>query len=188
MNLTIDWKLYNPLYWHIKEALYDPDIRYIFVYGGSSSGKTYSVGQNLVENTMEMHHNNLCMRKYSVDVDDTIYADMSEWGSKLNKYTGNVRAMKRKIEIDEAKLQFRGMDKSERIQGISKYQNAYKDEITHFNFDDFKQMRKRLRGRPNQKIIGSWNPININHWINKRVLSLEEWEDLPTVIDGLPYS
>lgn len=186
--IKFDWRLFNPLYWHILDAMQNNDIRFVLIYGGSSAAKTYSIAQAFSIDTLAHHNNQLCMRKFSVDLQDTIYTDFKNITGNLNKLTNNIKPTTNRIDIGDAKLRFRGLDKSHRVQGISSYQRVYLDEITHFFLDDFKQLKKRLRGRVGQQIFGSWNPISINHWINKSVIANEEWEDLPLELPNNPYS
>ena len=41
IEMVFSYKLFNPLFWHIREAMHDKDIRYIINRGGSSSGNLY---------------------------------------------------------------------------------------------------------------------------------------------------
>ncbi|MCK5614211.1 phage terminase large subunit [Candidatus Pacearchaeota archaeon] len=182
--IKFDWRLFNPLYWHIIDAMANEDIRYIFAYGGSSSSKTYSFKQALINDALENQESCLSMRKYSVDLSSSTYADAKGIGQKIDTITNNFQFQINKIKIGNAQMRFRGLDQSHKLQGISKFKRLYADEITHFTFDDFKQMKKRLRGKPGQQIMASWNPISVNHWINKKVIEKEEWTTLPNELPG----
>jgi len=188
MKISLDWKLFNPIYRHIRDAMQNQDIRYIFIMGGSSAAKSYSIGQANTIDVMQSKKNCLAMRKYSVDLSDSIYTDFKVIGEGFNRFTNNFEFQINKINIGTSKIRFRGLDKSQKIQGIADYKRVYLDEITHFAHEDFKQIRKRLRGRPGQQIIASWNPISVNHWINKKVIELEQWETLPNEIKGNQHS
>jgi len=166
----------------------NPNIRHIFIMGGSSSAKTYSVAQGIINDTLENQNNHLCMRKFSIDLADTLYNDYETIGKSINRFTNNFEYTINRIKIGNAKIRFRGLDKAIRIQGISSYKRVNWDEINHFFFEDFSQLRKRLRGIEGQQTISTWNPISINHWINKNVIALEEWDDLPLFIKGNEHS
>lgn len=185
--IKFDWKIFNPIYWHLQEALNNRDIRYIYLIGGSSAGKTVAVAQGLSIDTLANNNNQYLLRRHSVDLTDTIYNDFRNVTRTFEKFSKVISTYNR-ITVNDNILKFRGLDKSHRIQGLSSYKRVYLDEITHFNFDDFKQIRKRLRGEEGQQIIASWNPISVNHWINKKVLKLEEWQNLPNQIEGMPHS
>ena len=178
--IKFKWVLFNPLYWHILDAIANEDIRFILVYGGSSAAKTYSITQALINDSLENQNSSLSMRKYSVDISNSTYADAKSIGEEIDNYTHNFDFQINKIKIGNAQMRFRGLDQSHKLQGISKFKRIYADEITHFIYDDFRQMRKRLRGLPGQQILASWNPISVNHWINQKVIKKERWIDLPT--------
>ena len=55
--------------------LNDETIRFIIVYGGSSSGKSYSVPQTILIQTLQDGENNLVMRKVGASILKTIYED-----------------------------------------------------------------------------------------------------------------
>lgn len=186
--IEFDWRLFNPLYWHVVEAMENEDIRFIFIMGGSSAGKTYTIKQALINDALENQESCLSMRKYSVDISESTYADAKGIGQKIDAITNNFEFLINKIKIGNAQIRFRGLDQSHKLQGISKFKRLYADEITHFIFDDFKQMKKRLRGVPGQQIMASWNPISVNHWINQKVIKLERWTDLPNELPGNKWS
>ena len=186
--IDYSWKAFNPIYWHIRDAMSNEDIRFILIQGGSSAAKTYSITQATINDALENEVNCLSMRKYSVDISESIYADAKGIGQAIDKITNNFDFQINKIKIGKAQIRFRGLDQSHKLQGIAKFKRIYADEITHFIFDDFKQMKKRLRGQPGQQIIASWNPISVNHWINKQVIELDEWDILPNDVEGNKHS
>ena len=194
MNLNFDPRLFNPTYWHLRDAMNNPDIRMIFLMGGSSSGKSYSASQALTLDALETGDSTLMMRKYAVDLKDSIYQDVYAFSGNVNRFTNNIDAIQNEIRIAEAKLRFRGLDNSERIKGISSFKRVYLDELTDYKEDDLKQIKKRLRGKPGQQIICSWNPISRNHWVKKNVIDKEDWVNVPLelkdapVVDGVNLS
>ena len=61
--------LFNNVFFHIQDALSDDSIRFLWVYGGSSASKTYSVVQECIINMMQGNDNNtLILRKYATDI------------------------------------------------------------------------------------------------------------------------
>ena len=182
--IEFDWRLFNPLYWHVVEAMENEDIRFIFIYGGSSAAKTYSITQALINDALKNQFSCLSMRKYSVDISESTYSDAKGIGEKINAFTNNFQFNINRIKIGSAQIRFRGLDQSHKLQGITKFKRIYADEIDHFTFDDFKQMKKRLRGMPGQQIMASWNPVSVNSWINQKVIKKEKWTDLPSELPG----
>lgn len=188
--------IFNPLFWHLSMWLNDSNIRYIYLPGGSSAGKTYSVSQVLSIESYVNNYNCYIMRKYNVTIKDSVYTDFKNFNSalhaqsnaRLGGFFNDISIIEGEIRSNRNMMRFRGLDKSEKLKGIAAFSKVLMDEITEFKLDDFKQVRKRLRGRKNQQIITTWNPIDENHWIKKKVIDKEVWIDLPNEIEGIPES
>jgi len=89
MEFEFNPDLFNDLYWHLKEDLKNPLIRFIWMYGGSSASKTYTYVQSDITALLENKDENvMVLRKYGVDIKDSIYSDyvkiITDWG--LNDY------------------------------------------------------------------------------------------------------
>lgn len=166
----------------------DESIRYILVYGGSSAAKTYTVVQRAIVDSIVERDAIIVLRKYGSDIEDSIYSDftgiISTW--KLDQFFISI---KNKIHnAIDGYIRFRGLDDSEKIKGISRFKRVIMEEMTQFSHEDFKQIRKRLRGRPGQQIIGIWNPVSEEHWLKKEIIDKQSWTDLPNSIPGKAYS
>lgn len=175
--LDIDFNpdLFNNLYWHLRQAFDNLLIRFIWVYGGSSASKTYSVVQLQIVKMLEgKGENALVMRKYGTDILDSIYADfknvISEWG-----LTHHFKIQQNYIEclLTGSYVRFRGLDDSEKVKGISQFKRIILEEVSQFDEADLKQIRKRLRGKIGQQIIGIFNPISEDHWIKVNIFDKE---------------
>jgi len=182
MKLTLSPYLYNPIYWHLKNAFNKPELRYIFFYGGSSAGKTYSAVQLNIDDTLGKPSNTLVFRKQLVDISDSIYKDYKLYGERLNQFVPAFEFKINRINIQSKEVRFRGIADIENMKGLSSFKRIYLNELTQFDFNDFKMLRKRLRGQEGQQIIGDWNPIYRSHWIKKKVLDLEEWVTLDNIV------
>jgi len=167
-------RLFNKIYWEIENAFQNTLIRFVWIFGGSSASKTFSVVQFLIKDMLAGENNNaLILRKFHVDIKDSIYADfkniIADW--KLQDYFI--------IQQDFIKcrtgsyVRFRGLDDSEKVKGISGFKRIVLEEISQFDEVDLKQVRKRLRGRAGQQIVGIFNPISEEHWIKKNVFDKE---------------
>lgn len=175
MKIDFNPDLFNDIYWLLKDDIKNEAIRYIFLYGGSSASKTYTFVQlDIILKLTEAFDNTMILRKYSVDIKDSIYSDytkiIEDWG--LTEYF--------KIQINYIEclstgsyIRFRGLDDSEKIKGLSKFKRVVYEEITQFDYEDFKQGRKRLRGMKNQQLIGLFNPVSEEHWVKKEVFDKE---------------
>lgn len=186
--------LFNPLFWHIEKFLQDPKIRFIFVIGGSSAGKTHTLVQNLLLFQQKEKCNFMVYRKESTTIDDTVYSDFTN-SIKALDLSDDLESIKRQIRsrTERFKTTFKGLDDPEKTKGLSSYQMVYMNEISSFEKEDFDELSRRLRGRPNQKIIADMNPIDIDHWVNVDVIQkqvdgvpTETWEDLPLCAPWAP--
>ena len=61
--MVINYKKLNPNGFYLLKYLNDETIRFIILYGGSSSGKSYSVAQTILIQTLQDGENTLVMRK-----------------------------------------------------------------------------------------------------------------------------
>lgn len=179
--MRINFKKLNPLGFHLLKLMQDTAIRLIILFGGSSSGKSYSVAQLILIMTLWDGENSLIMRKVGASIGKTIYEDFKVGAKQLGIY----HLFKFKDGIHQivclsngAKIDFGGLDDPEKIKGISNYKRLVLDEWSEFESEDFKQVRKRLRGKVGQQIITTFNPINETHWIKKEVFDREKWHDV----------
>ena len=173
--IEFDSDLFNDLYYHLDDDFNNDDIRFIFAYGGSSASKTYTVVQLLIIRMLSINENTMILRKFGVDIKDSIYSDfvkiISEWDlNHLFKFQINY------IECLQTGsfIRFRGLDDAEKIKGLVGFKRVILEEISQFDAEDLKQIRKRLRGESGQQIVGLFNPISEDHWIK----TLFDSEDL----------
>lgn len=169
-------RVFNPLFWILLTAIQDPKLRYIFVYGGSSAAKTYSICQVLTWMAMKENASSMVLRKFSVDIEDSVWADFKEviQRFKMDPYADKIRRHLR--FATGAQARFRGLDKSEKIKGLKGFKYIYYNEFSLFLEADFNQGRKRMRGVPGQKMIADWNPISDQHWIKRHIIDRETWQ------------
>lgn len=184
--MQINFKKLNPIGFHLLKLLQDTAIRLIILFGGSSSGKSYSVAQLILIMTLWDGENTIVMRKVGASISKTIYEDFKVAAKQLGifnlfKFKDGVRQI---VCIPNgAKIDFGGLDDPEKIKGISNYKRVVLDEWSEFDSEDYKQVRKRLRGKEGQQIITTFNPIKETHWIKKEVFDVEKWHDVPMEID-----
>lgn len=173
-------ELFCPMFWVAGQAIEDPDIRYVFAYGGSSASKTYSIVQKLILETLQKGVNTIVMRKTSTSITRSIYSDfqlvVKNWG--LEEFFVFQQLMIKCV--NGAKIEFTGLDDPEKIKGITGFTYAVMEEFNEFDKGDFDQMGNRMRGLPNQTIICIWNPIDELHWVKKHAIDRVNEEDVPT--------
>lgn len=160
--------------------MHDPSLRYIYLFGGSSAAKTYSLCQRLVLDCLVHGYNTLVTRKFSSDLDDSIYADIKNIIRSSPQDGGldmgnRFEILQKKITCKDngAYIRFRGMDEPHKIQGISQFMYVIFEEFSQYDEIDNKVARKRLRGAPNQKLIYTWNPIDELMWQKTKLLDNE---------------
>lgn len=183
--MQINYKTLNPVGFHLLKLMQDPSIRTIILFGGSSSGKTYSVAQMILIFTLHEGENSIVMRKVGASISKTIYEDFKVAARQLNintlfKFKDGVRQIV--CLSNGAKIDFGGLDDPEKIKGISNYKRVVLDEWSEFDEEDYKQVRKRLRGKVGQQIITAFNPIKETHWIKKKVFDKEKWHEVPMCV------
>lgn len=180
-------KIFNNIYWHLKAAFENPLIRFIWCFGGSSAAKTYSTVQLIVINMLENRNDNtMVLRKYAVDIKDSIYSDFTGiirgWGLDDHFIIQQNYIM---CKLTGSYVRFRGLDDSEKIKGLANFKRVVLEEISQFEEADLKQIRKRLRGKAGQQIIGIFNPVSEEHWIKTKVFDLEDLQEIDTNIAGM---
>lgn len=185
-SIEFDEALFNKLYFELDEAYLNELIRFIFIFGGSSSSKTFTVVQRTIMYMLEGERNNtLIFRKYSTDIEGSIFQDfkniIEEWG--LNEY---FKIQKHYIRclLTGSYTRFKGLDDSEKIKGVAGIKKIILEELSQFELIDFKQVKKRLRGAVNQQIIGIFNPVSEMSFIKVDIFDKEEWQDVATELQS----
>lgn len=179
-ELTFSHKLFNPLFWHIRDAMRDENIRYIFNRGGSSSGKSVSMAQAIILAVFNGEGSALVVRKVATSLKNTVY---EEFKSQINKLClGSFFDSKENSIVcyNGNKIDFTGLDDPEKIKSITGYRWILLEEATELEYEDFTQVRFRLRGKKGLQIICNFNPISEDSWIKTKILDTYEWDNQKT--------
>lgn len=184
--MEINFKKLNPVGFYLLRFLQDLTIRFIILFGGSSSGKSYSVAQIILIFTLWEGSNTLVMRKVGASIRDSIYQDFKTAADQLGitnlfRFSDGVKTIT--CLSNGARIVFKGLDDSEKIKGLSSFKRVVLDEESEFEEEDYKQIRKRLRGMVGQQIITTFNPIKETHWIKTQIFDKEKWHDIPKVVE-----
>lgn len=75
IEMVFSHKLFNPLFWHIRKAMHDKNIRYIINRGGSSSGKSVSTTQAVLLSVFSCEGSALVVRKVGASLRNTVYEE-----------------------------------------------------------------------------------------------------------------
>lgn len=184
-KITFDYRKFNPNFHHLKKALKDDDIRFIFLIGGSSSSKSFSVAQAILLFCLSDGYNTRVYRKTGATIADSIYKAFKEAANSLGiskAFDYRENAIKC---FNGSYITFSGLDDPEKIKGLESYQFVVCEELSDFAEADFKQIKKRLRGRLGQKIISMFNPISEEHWIKKNVFDKEDLHEVDNYLYGI---
>ena len=176
-------RYFNPNAFYLMQYARDERKRFLLMYGGSSSAKSYSAAQVLLFLAYTQRENALVMRKIGASINKTIYEDFRLAASQLHllkAFTFTVNSIRCE---NGAKIDFCGIDDPEKIKGISNYKRVLLEELSEFEEPDFKQVRIRLRGMSGQQIWATWNPISETHWIKQKLLDQEKWHDMPMRVE-----
>jgi phage terminase large subunit len=185
-SIEFEEGIFNQVYYELDEAFNNELIRFIFLYGGSSSSKTFSYVQKTIVYMMEDSGNNsLIFRKFSTDIEGSIFQDfkniIEDWG--LSSY---FKIQKHYIEclFTNSYVRFKGLDDSEKIKGLSGIKKICLEEFSQFDMIDFKQVKKRLRGSVGQQIIGIFNPVSEMSFIKTEIFDNETFEEKYSTIQS----
>lgn len=173
---TIDFqtsgkKLFTPTFFKVRKA----NTRFVVVYGGASSGKSYSVHQHeLIEIMKPGKGNTLVMRKHGTDMRESCYALFLKLIQKYglqNYFKCTYGNDQRKITClaSGRSLLFKGIDDPEKLKSIVDIKRIILEEASQFEFDDFLELNRRARGLEGIQIILILNPISENHWIKTKL-------------------
>lgn len=171
-------QLFNPLFWHLMDAMSNPKIRFIYVMGGSSGAKTFTIAQALsFFATGKSRQSALVLRNESTSIDESIYTDFKTWFDDNPEMGRLFTAVRKEYRTAGAKITMKGMDR-DKVKGISAFHRIFCDEADQMEYPDWKQLRKRLRGKEGQQLIAAWNPVSEESWLKTEVIDKEEWVEM----------
>lgn len=181
--MKLERELFSPNAFWLWRYTLDKSVRFIVLYGGSSSAKSFSVAQFFAILAFYEGCNMLVMRKVGASIEKTIYADFKAAINGIDGLAECCRFKQNSIVFnDGGKIDFSGLDDPEKIKGISQYKRVFLDELSEYDETDFKQIRLRLRGQEGQQIVAAFNPISAEHWIKKKWFDRETWQDIPMAL------
>ena len=174
MNLKLDAKIFNPLFFKLLNSKSDIVVN----YGGSGSSKSFSLLQVLIYKCLTNKNERImCLRQTLVSTKDTIYdiiiVILSQWGI-LSKCKCN--STTKTITFPNGSFIFcKGLDNPESLKSLM-VSNIFIEEATEISEKTFNLITTRLRGTyaKNGKIYLNFNPIDIDHWLYKRFFNMPE--------------
>lgn len=152
-------------------------------FGGSSSGKSFFIGQKIVLDCLK-GVNWLCCRNVARTIRNSIYNQVTKTISALGfeKYFKiNKSDMVITCTLKGSQIIFGGLDDPEKVKSVTPakgvLERVFIEEATEITEDAYLQLTKRLRGvSPNAKyVVMAFNPILKSHWIYKKFFGA--WDD-----------
>ena len=176
--VKISKKVFNKAFIHLLNCTK----RYLILYGGAGSGKSFFIGERYI---YKLLNNKMCnllvVRKTGKSNRDSTFAlfkqIISKW--KLSKYFKiNESDLRIKCLLNGNEVIFAGLDDVEKLKSITfsrgELTDIWIEEASEILESDFNQLDVRLRGKGTQKqIVISFNPIDINHWLKKRFFDVK---------------
>jgi phage terminase large subunit len=155
--------------------------RIVINRGGAGSSKTYSIMQLLLYKIFQERNKRiLILRKTLPSVRTSVmvtFADILEKHELTDLF--DVEKVHLNYKFNNNLIHFGGMDDPEKVKS-SEWNYIWVEEATEFDYEDFRQLKLRLRrssvdGIRNQMFL-SFNPIDEYHWIKEKVVD-EPTED-----------
>ena len=165
----------NPVY----SQFYKDQTRTLIFYGGAGSGKSVFVSSKVLRRVCEeTPHKILVIRKVANTIKDSVYQELiervSEWG--IGRHVV-VNKTDKTFTFDNGNVILcKGLDEPEKIKSIAGITSVWVEEATELTEDDYDQLVLRVRGEKKNYIqfILSFNPIDENHWIKRRLIDSKE--------------
>ena len=173
INFQLSKKLFNKIFLPLLDCIK----RYLVLYGGAGSGKSYFICERYLYKLLKnKKFNLLVVRKTGKSNRDSTFAlfkqVINKW--KLSKYFKiNESDLRIKCLLNNHEIVFAGLDDVEKLKSITfsdgELTDVWIEEASEILESDFNQLDVRLRGKGTKKqIVISFNPIDINHWLKKR--------------------
>lgn len=183
MKITFSKQWFNPLYFILNDIIKDNNIRTVLVYGGKSSSKTVSIAQLQAKELCCHDISSIAFRKESTTIGTTLKKSFDL--ARSNMFLGQIMDRFDKFYRNNesgSEIQLKGIDDEEKAKGIESYKYVYLDELNHFSFNEYNQFQMSLRGIDGQKIFASWNPVDENSWIKKKLIDTKIWKDTAYIL------
>lgn len=165
----------NPIYY----KYLDNKDRYLILYGGAGSGKSYAVAQKIIIRMLEeKDHRFVCTRKVARSLRNSVFTLLKDIISdfKLTKlFKINLSDMTITFLPNGNTIYCLGLDDVEKIKSIQGISGFWHEEATEMTEKDFTQLDLRLRGKTKnyKQHILSFNPVSALHWLKKKFFDVK---------------
>ncbi|MCP4392880.1 MAG: hypothetical protein GY804_01205 [Alphaproteobacteria bacterium] len=172
----------NEKFLHLYKKSYIPP-KYSVYFGGSGSGKSFSVLDSLVYRCIKYGTFDIViLRKTASTLTNTVRLPLEGIINKRYKLTKGVDYTFTKQELryefnSGSRIRLLGYDDPEKVKGIDGVNVVVLEEMTDFTKDDLADIVDRARTKPPKnhiwkdiKVIGMFNPIYETHWVRSHWL------------------
>jgi phage terminase large subunit len=179
LKLKVEPSAFNSVY----RPYFTDDHRIQIFFGGSSSGKSYFLGQRVVLDTIR-GRNTLVLRNVARTIRSSCWNEIIKAIARMGLkeyFQVGASEMIIRCKINGSQILFAGLDDVEKIKSITPEEGPLTDlwieEATEIDYKDYKQLEKRLRGRSQftKRVTLSFNPIYKDHWLFKEFFG--GWDD-----------
>ena len=167
--------------------------RYLYLFGGAGSGKSYFAVQKWVIRLIEEKgHRILVTRKVARTIKGSVW---NLFLRCLEQFGISHLVKKNQVEKilyfpNGNEVLFAGVDDPEKIKSIDGITGELHEEVTEQQKEDYLQLDMRLRGDTNnyKQIVACFNPVSKTHWLVDLVEPNLDGKQLPTnVVDFKVY-
>lgn len=166
MRLTIRRSAFNDKFYPLLD---DDEHDTILLVGGGASGKSYFSFQRAVIRALKDCRKYVVVRKSATDLRRSCWEDFNNTLAQFRiKGLCKLNNTNMTCEMPNgSSFLFMGLDDSEKIKSIPNITDAVIEEASEITFDDFSQIKMRLRGkgRLRNQIVLMTNPISKANWV-----------------------
>lgn len=152
--------------------LLDNRSRWLVLYGGAGSGKSYFAAQKIVNRMIcEPDHFFVVTRKVARTCRDSVYKLLKDvirsCGCPIDQWVFHDSEMRITYKGNGSRLICMGLDDPEKVKSIAGVTSMWHEEATELDQQDIAQLDLRLRGHTSyyKQHIVSFNPISALHWL-----------------------
>ncbi|QIK58282.1 PBSX family phage terminase large subunit [Erysipelothrix sp. HDW6A] len=188
IELNISSKCFNPIY---LEHMMNNQNRKQHYFGGSSSGKSFSLAQRTVLDVLEGRNYLIC-RNVATTIKRSVFNEIVKAMNnfKVRKYFDvNKSDFVITCTLNQSQILFTGLDDTEKVKSITPIKGVLTDiwveEATECNLKSIKQLEKRLRGRSKfkKRMTFSYNPVLKTSWLYTEYFN-GLWQDDKQYVEG----
>lgn len=166
--------------------LYKNQSRYLVLWGGGSSGKSYFIAEKIIYRMLtEYPHRFICVRKVAKTLRESVFAELKRviYAWQLEKYFNIPKGVSSDLyitcKLNNNEILFTGLDDVEKTKSIVGLTGIWIEEASELNAEDFRQLDIRIRGETKnyKQIAISFNPIYATHWLKGEFF--DTWKPKP---------